>query len=301
MKSRFKKLAATVAWRRALIVALSVTAITGCSQRTSPDQASEARGKVSAAAHDALGNADARPSSDAEQTAAPACEPTHLALALDGGDGRFNGMSHSGTSLVLSNSGTVACAVPARPKLGFTDPGGKVLDITAGEPAAQAADVRPLTLAPDATITSDLRWISGDVFDHGHCVSPTRLTLTLGSETLSTAFDGHLCGEAGKPISYTLASFKPAAPTIASAAASATIYACQDGRRVQAVYPDSDTVELVLEGHIHRLHTAVSADGARYVGDHWQWWVKGMRHAQLAPLKNGESIASALGTACTAP
>lgn len=298
MKNRSTKPTAT--WRRAFKVALSAAAITGCSQHTSPDHASEARGSATAATHDTSGQAALAASTN--QAAAPACESSHLTLSLDGGDGRFNGMSHSGTSLQLSNIGTVACAVPARPRLGFTDPDGKALDITADESTAeQADDVRPVTLAPGAMITSDLRWISGDVFDHGQCLSPARLTLTLGTEALSTAFEGHLCGEAGKPIGYTLAFFKPAAPFTTSAAASATIYTCLDGRKVQAVYPDSDIAELVLDGHTHHLHAAVSADGARYVGDHWQWWAKGMRHAQLAPLKNEESIASAPGMACTAP
>lgn len=298
MKNRSPKLTAT--WRRGLIVAFSVAAISGCSQRTSPGEASAARGEVAAAAHEALDNAISPASK--KQAAAPPCETSQVSLSLDGGDGRFNGMSHSGTSLLLSNSGTVDCVVPARPQLRFSDPDGKVLDTTAGAPTApQTPDLSSLTLAPGTTLTSDLRWISGDVFDHGQCVSPATLTLTLGNQTISTTFAGHLCGEAGKPINYELESFKPATPSSTSAAASPTIYTCQDGRRVQAVYPDSATVALLLDGHTHRLRTAVSADGARYVGDGWQWWSKGTRQAQLTPLKKGETIASAPGTACTAP
>ena len=77
-------------------------------------------------------------------------------------------------------------------------------------------------------------------------------------------------------------------------------YTCDDGRIVQAVYPDTDAAVLTLDRSIHRLHVAVSADGARYVDDHWQWWTKGMQQAHLAPLKPGQTIASDSGVACHA-
>lgn len=78
-------------------------------------------------------------------------------------------------------------------------------------------------------------------------------------------------------------------------------YTCDDGRTVQAVYPDTTTVLLTLDGRTRQLHTAVSADGARYVSDQWQWWTKGMHDARLAPLKPTEPIASASGVSCHAP
>ncbi|MDO1528313.1 MliC family protein [Fulvimonas sp. R45] len=77
-------------------------------------------------------------------------------------------------------------------------------------------------------------------------------------------------------------------------------YTCSDGRQVQAAYPDRDSAVLVLDGRSHRLRQAISADGARYVGDGWQWWAKGLRQATLAPLKSGETIASARGMDCRA-
>lgn len=78
-------------------------------------------------------------------------------------------------------------------------------------------------------------------------------------------------------------------------------YTCDDGRTVQAVYPDTNSAVLTLDGQPHHLKTAVSASGARYVGDQWQWWTKGMHDAQLAPLKPTETIASASGVSCHAP
>ncbi len=77
-------------------------------------------------------------------------------------------------------------------------------------------------------------------------------------------------------------------------------YTCSDGQAVQASYPDSNTAIIKLKGETHTLHVALSGSGARYAGEGWQWWTKGMHDGMLAPLASGESIASAPGTACHA-
>jgi len=79
------------------------------------------------------------------------------------------------------------------------------------------------------------------------------------------------------------------------------IYTCTDGETVHAIYPDTNTAVIVLQGHTHTLHVAISASGARYIGDGWQWWTKGMHDGMLAPLGAGETIASATGVTCQAP
>ena len=78
-------------------------------------------------------------------------------------------------------------------------------------------------------------------------------------------------------------------------------YTCDDGRTVRAAYPDTNTAELTFDRQTHRLHIAISASGARYIGDGWQWWTKGMQQGWLAPLQPGESYASAADVACRAP
>ena len=78
-------------------------------------------------------------------------------------------------------------------------------------------------------------------------------------------------------------------------------YLCDDGRTVEAVYTNASTAVITLAGKTHRLHAAISADGARYVGDHWQWWTRGMRDARLAALRPGETIATSQGTRCHTP
>ncbi|MDZ4372885.1 MAG: MliC family protein [Phenylobacterium sp.] len=89
-----------------------------------------------------------------------------------------------------------------------------------------------------------------------------------------------------------------AAPKVA--VADWTVLVCSDGRIVQTMYPDRETVRLKLETGEQVLRIAVSASGARYVGETLQWWVKG-DSGSLAPLKPGETIASAAGVNCVPP
>ncbi|GGA08085.1 MliC family protein [Dyella caseinilytica] len=86
----------------------------------------------------------------------------------------------------------------------------------------------------------------------------------------------------------------------ASAAPNWISYACSDGQVIKASYPDTNTALVIIEGNTHTLHIAISADGARYIGDGWQWWTKGMSDGTLAPLAAGETIASATGVRCHA-
>lgn len=224
------------------------------------------------------------------------CQASQLSLTLDDGNGRFNGMSHSGTSLVLRNTGTAACTLPTMLQPGFTDADGQALALAAQASTGTQAETAPtMLLATGARAGSDMRWVSGNVYDHGHCVSPVAISLNVDGQALRSRFAGHLCGPGGQPPGYTLTPLRP----LAAAAGKSVAYACADGRTVQAAYPDSDTAVLTLDGRTFRLRTAVSADGARYVGDRWQWWTKGMHEGQLAPLKTGEKIASAIGVSCT--
>jgi membrane-bound inhibitor of C-type lysozyme len=263
---------------RALVIGLPLLALAACSSQ--PPQVSSAR----------TSSAGAQPGT---------CPTSQLDFSLNNGNGRFNGMSHSGTTLVLLNTGTSACTIAAQPRPAFTDANRQRLNIAVQDLPDYRPASTPITLAPGATVSSDMRWVSGDVYDHGHCESPAIVTLAIGKQTVAAVFTGHLCGPGGQPVVYTLTPFKPATATAAAAVGAKTLtYTCDDRRKVQAVYPDTDTAVLTLDGQTYRLHTAISADGARYVGEHWQWWTKGMTKGLLAPLKPGESIASAHGVSC---
>ena len=141
------------------------------------------------------------------------CQASQLAFSLDGGDGRFDGMSHSGTMLVLRNTGRVPCTLPARPTPRLMDTARQPLPIVMQVPPGMHPGpvLLPVTIPPGARVGSDMRWVSGNVYDHGHCESPAFIALPVGKETVSAAFSGHLCGAGGKPSGYSLAPFRPIA------------------------------------------------------------------------------------------
>lgn len=94
---------------------------------------------------------------------------------------------------------------------------------------------------------------------------------------------------------------QPTRHSASHAAATWITYACDRGSTVRAAYPDSDTAIIEIEGKVHRLHIAIAASGARYTGDGWQWWTRGMHDGMLAPLAAGETLASAASVDCHAP
>ena len=94
----------------------------------------------------------------------------------------------------------------------------------------------------------------------------------------------------------------PATPTSdAAAAGKEIVYACADGAVLKARYPDDKTAVVEYGGQTRTLTVAMSASGARYVGEGLQWWTKGMTDGLVAPLKAGEDIASAKPVECVAP
>lgn len=56
---------------------------------------------------------------------------------------------------------------------------------------------------------------------------------------------------------------------------SARTYECNDGRAIRASYPDTDHAVVAYQDQQRRMHIAVSADGARYVGNDYEWWTRG--------------------------
>ncbi len=77
-------------------------------------------------------------------------------------------------------------------------------------------------------------------------------------------------------------------------------YVCQDGRALQAVYPDAATARLTENGVTHILRAGRAASGVRYVGAGLQWWTKG-EQARLSRLEPGEAVAEDPGVLCQPP
>lgn len=186
----------------ALCVLLAVAPLlagTGCSS-SAPDSSPAPAATTAARAAAPASSADDRVRM-AATPGIPACHPDQLALVLDAGNGRFDGMSHSGTRLLLRNAGARACTIPVRPTLQFADAGGHALDIVVQASADAEAKRKPapVTIAPGDSVDSDLRWVSGNVYENGHCEAPARIRLALDGGMVYAAFAGHLCGAGGKP------------------------------------------------------------------------------------------------------
>lgn len=136
----------------------------------------------------------------------PLCQAAHLRVATDGKDGDFNGMSHSGTLVVIRNVSPAACALQPMAQMSFYDAAGARLGATgvfAGTRFLHPGPVvLPLALPAGAAATATLRWIAGPVFEKNACISTRELRVTLGSKSLRTPLIATVCGDATKGISF---------------------------------------------------------------------------------------------------
>lgn len=52
-------------------------------------------------------------------------------------------------------------------------------------------------------------------------------------------------------------------------------YRCASGETIAASYPSTDTAMVEYKGDRQDMKIAVSASGARYANDDFEWWTKG--------------------------
>lgn len=64
-------------------------------------------------------------------------------------------------------------------------------------------------------------------------------------------------------------------PLAQEEAVTSALYTCESGVKVVASYSDTDTATVHYQGRTYSLKNAVSASGARYVGEGIEWWTKG--------------------------
>lgn len=133
------------------------------------------------------------------------CAPDQLSLGFDSENGNFNGMSHSGTLLVLRNLGPAPCQLPAFPALGFQDESGQALNITAQKTGQKAGTKPPPRLAVGAEATAALRWVSAPVFTNGRCLQTARLTVSWPGGEQTQPFAVSICGPGIGPATVTQA------------------------------------------------------------------------------------------------
>ena len=141
---------------------------------------------------------------------APECSAAQLSAAVDGENGNFDGMSHSGTLLVLRNISPTACSVAGYPALTFMDAAGKTLAIAREVPKGMHPGpvVLPVRVVPGAEVTATLKWVSGDVFSNGgdaagECFAVASVAVKIGDGTQSADLQAHVCGLKGK-VTYTM-------------------------------------------------------------------------------------------------
>ena len=132
------------------------------------------------------------------------CVKGQLSVRLDDRGGYYNGMSQSGTDLVLQNTGKTSCMLPALLKLTFSDRHHHILTVQRKIASGMYPGpvLLPVRIAAGEGTRIPLRWVSGEVFEHGHCVSPAYLSLIMPDGEHRLSFDHMMCAAAGQPGYY---------------------------------------------------------------------------------------------------
>lgn len=84
------------------------------------------------------------------------------------------------------------------------------------------------------------------------------------------------------------ADFKPDAVT----------YRCLNGERLRVAYRAPEAALITYRGETQVLALARSASGTRYVGEDWQWWIKGANEGVFSRLPAGAASALGEGVTC---
>lgn len=133
----------------------------------------------------------------------PPCRADRLRLTLDGRDGEFNGMSHSGTELLVRNIGP-DCILDALPTVQLLDARNRPLPAVRQSPRGMHPGpvIVPIRLAAGRRAATAIRWIAGPVFDQNRSVQATKLRVQFGTGTLTARMTATLYGERGKRIAF---------------------------------------------------------------------------------------------------
>lgn len=86
--------------------------------------------------------------------------------------------------------------------------------------------------------------------------------------------------------------------------AAAVGYACESGKVVTATYPDTETARVSYDGRDYVLTSAVSASGARYVGQGLEWWTasrNGQESGTLSRLVPNDTTGGTIIERCSRP
>lgn len=149
----------------------------------------------------ALSLAGALPLSRSEAASArpyPGCTASELSFSLDDENGAFNGMSQSGTLLVLRNISASPCRIQALPHLHFGNRNGRIVAADRRSPPGMHPGpvMLPVAFAPEAELTARLHWVASDAYGAGNCVTPDIIMLDVSEGTLHQRFARQMCAPA---------------------------------------------------------------------------------------------------------
>jgi len=144
------------------------------------------------------------PAPVAQNNITAACTAFDIALSFDTANGEFNGMSHSGAYLVLTNIGLRTCTVPRRPQITWLDITNTTINANADTPKGMHPGpvLTPISLAPGKSARSALRWVSGEVYDHNTCANIAKGTVKLDQGDVSAPLQARICGDASVGIRF---------------------------------------------------------------------------------------------------
>ncbi len=133
----------------------------------------------------------------------PHCRSDRLRLTLDGRNGEFNGMSHSGTELSIRNIGP-DCILDALPNVQLLDGRNRPLPAVRQSPRGMHPGpvILPIRLAAGHRAVTAIRWVAGPVFDQNQSVRATKLRIQVGTGTLMSRMTATLYGERGQRFTF---------------------------------------------------------------------------------------------------
>lgn len=131
----------------------------------------------------------------------PPCRPAQLRLSLQGGNA--GGMSHDGVLVTIRNLGR-DCMLPSLPRIDFADSRGRTVDAMRQAPIGMHPGpvMVPLHLAAGHRAATELRWVSGPVFDQSRRLHARQIVVEIAGGRLKSALRADLYGPAGKPIGF---------------------------------------------------------------------------------------------------
>ncbi|GAA0294982.1 hypothetical protein GCM10009087_00900 [Sphingomonas oligophenolica] len=133
----------------------------------------------------------------------PPCRVDQLRVSLDGRDGDFNGMSHSGTEFSIRNIGK-DCMVAALPKVQLRDANNRILPALRQVPREMHPGpvMMPVRLAAGHRAAAEIRWVADPVFPRNQSVRAARISVKIGAGTLEAPLAATLYGAVGKPVTF---------------------------------------------------------------------------------------------------